>query len=60
MMDDIFHSEVAQGYIIIYMDDILIATKGDLVTDRSRCHVDGVRVFRGSRLSRQVTWSFKS
>jgi reverse transcriptase-like protein len=30
MMDDIFHSEVAQGYVIIYMDDILIATEGDL------------------------------
>jgi reverse transcriptase-like protein len=30
MMDDIFHSEVAQGYFIIYMDDILIATEGDL------------------------------
>jgi reverse transcriptase-like protein len=30
MMDDIFHSEVAQGYIIIYMDNILITIKGDL------------------------------
>jgi reverse transcriptase-like protein len=30
MIDDIFHSKVAQGYIIIYMDDILITTEGDL------------------------------
>jgi reverse transcriptase-like protein len=30
MMDNIFHSKVAQGYVIIYMDDILIATEGDL------------------------------
>jgi reverse transcriptase-like protein len=30
MMDDIFHSEVAQGYIIIYMDNILITIEGDL------------------------------
>src|SRR5260370_977722 len=30
MMDDIFRSEIALGYIIIYMDDILIATQGDL------------------------------
>ncbi len=30
MMDDIFRSEIARGYVIIYMDDILIATQGDL------------------------------
>ena len=30
MMDDIFRSEIALGYVIIYMDDILIATQGDL------------------------------
>jgi predicted sulfurtransferase len=30
MMDDIFCSKVAQGYVIIYMDDILITIKGDL------------------------------
>jgi reverse transcriptase-like protein len=30
MMDDIFCSEVAQGYIIIYMDNILITTEGNL------------------------------
>ncbi len=30
MMDDIFRSEIALGYVIIYMDDILIATQGNL------------------------------
>jgi reverse transcriptase-like protein len=30
MMDDIFRSEVAQGYVIIYMNDILIVTEGNL------------------------------
>jgi hypothetical protein len=29
-MNDIFRSKVAQKYVIIYMDDILIATEGDL------------------------------
>jgi hypothetical protein len=30
MMDDIFKDEVATGEVIIYMDDILIATSGSL------------------------------
>jgi hypothetical protein len=30
MMDDIFKDEVATGEVIIYMDDILIATDGSL------------------------------
>jgi hypothetical protein len=30
MMDNVFRSEVAQGYIIIYIDDILTATEGNL------------------------------
>ena len=28
MMDDIFQSEVVQGWLQVYMDDILIATSG--------------------------------
>ena len=31
MMDDIFQEEVAQGWLHIYMDDIIIATKDDKV-----------------------------
>ena len=30
MMDAIFREEIASGNVIIYMDDILIATKGSL------------------------------
>ena len=30
MMDALFHNEIASGDIIIYMDDILIATTGNL------------------------------
>jgi L-rhamnose mutarotase len=29
MMDDIFAKEVAQGWLKIYMDDMVIATKDD-------------------------------
>jgi len=28
MMDDVFRSELAEGWLRVYMDDILIATKG--------------------------------
>ena len=28
MMDDIFHVKVAEGWLKVYMDDILIATLG--------------------------------
>jgi len=30
MMDEIFREELAKGDVFIYMDDILIATEGDL------------------------------
>jgi len=30
MMDVLFHNEIASGDVIIYMDDILIATTGNL------------------------------
>ena len=29
MMDDIFHEEITQGWLKIYMDDLIIATKDD-------------------------------
>ena len=34
MMDDIFSHELATGEVVIYMDDILIATEGDLTKHR--------------------------
>ena len=40
MMDDIFRHEIATGCIIIYMDDILIATSGTLNMHKS--HVSHV------------------
>ena len=40
MMDDIFRHEIATGAVIIYMDDILIATSGTL--DMHRSHVSHV------------------
>jgi hypothetical protein len=36
MMDTTFQEEVASGNVIIYMDDILIATKGTLSEHRSQ------------------------
>jgi len=36
MMDAIFREEIASGDVIIYMDDILIATKGSLSDHRSK------------------------
>ena len=36
MMDAIFREEIASGDVIIYMDDILIATEGDLTHHRNR------------------------
>ena len=27
MMNDIFHEEIAQGWVVIYMDDILVFSK---------------------------------
>jgi hypothetical protein len=29
MMDDIFHEEIAQGWLQVYMDDIIIVTEND-------------------------------
>jgi L-rhamnose mutarotase len=29
MMDDIFHEEIAQGWLQVYMDDIIITTEND-------------------------------
>ena len=29
MMDDIFHKEIAQGWLKIYMDNLIIATTDD-------------------------------
>ena len=29
MMDDIFHKEIAQGWLRVYMDDVIIATEDD-------------------------------
>jgi hypothetical protein len=29
MMDDIFHEEIAQGWLQVYMDDIIIATENN-------------------------------
>jgi hypothetical protein len=40
MMDDIFRHEIATGAVIIYMDDILIATSGTL--DMHKSHVSHV------------------
>ena len=37
MMDTIFREEIASGNVVIYMDDILIATKGNL--DQHCCQV---------------------
>ena len=34
MMDEIFKEELAKGDVVIYMDDILIATEGDLHTHK--------------------------
>ena len=39
MMDDIFRVKVAEGWLRVYMDDILIATKGT-----KEAHFDKVRV----------------
>jgi len=36
MMDAIFREEIASGDVIIYMDDILIATTGSLKSHRDR------------------------
>ena len=36
MMDDIFRHKIATGAVIIYMDDILIATSGTLDMHRSQ------------------------
>jgi hypothetical protein len=29
MMDDIFHDEIAQGWLKIYMDDLIVASEED-------------------------------
>ena len=29
MMDDIFHEEIAQGWLRVYMDNVIIATEDD-------------------------------
>jgi len=29
MMDDIFHEEIAQGWLKIYMDDLIVASEDD-------------------------------
>jgi hypothetical protein len=36
MMDDIFHEEIAQGWLRVYMDDIIIATEADDTTHEQR------------------------
>ena len=38
MMDTIFRDLVAQGWVVIYMDDILIATPNNLTTHRQLVH----------------------
>ena len=35
-MDAIFHNEIALGDVIIYMDDILIATNGSLERHKAK------------------------
>lgn len=37
MMDDIFHIEVAQGWLVIYIDDLLIANSGDRADMVKKC-----------------------
>ncbi len=40
MMDDIFHEEIAQGWLKIYMDDLIITSEDDeqIHTDKSKAH----------------------
>ena len=40
MMDDIFHEEIAQGWLRVYMDDVIIATEDD-----DKQHEEKVRHF---------------
>jgi hypothetical protein len=35
-MDILFHEEIMQGHVIVYMDDILIVTKSDDIEDHIR------------------------
>jgi hypothetical protein len=37
MMDDIFHAEVAQGWLVIYIDDLLLINSGDCQDMIKKC-----------------------